>query len=169
MGGHGSGGLRVGAGRKSKDLARKVLEGTATRRERAQGSVNPPEAVPMPAELGATEQRLWLELAPYATAARTLTPATSRAFRDLLQAILARDAMFAQIEKDGLTYLKVTVDGAGQEHTEVKAHPLISQHRGMMQRVEAGMARFRIAPTGKPIEDGPKPEDPFDEFEGPTH
>lgn len=59
--------------------------------------------------------------------------------------------MADKIMTDGWTYIAVTVDGAGQERQTLKAHPLCGAQRGMMQRVEAGMLAFRIAPTGKPI------------------
>lgn len=59
--------------------------------------------------------------------------------------------MAAQILADGMTYIAVTVDGAGQERESRKAHPLIGPHRGMMQRVEAGMVAFRLGPIGKVI------------------
>jgi hypothetical protein len=125
----------------------------------------------MPSDLPAEQAAVWGELAPLALTQRTLLAATVQAFRDLCEAIVLKRSMLERIEADGLTYLKVTVDGAGTEHSELKAHPLISQHRGMMQRVEAGLARFRLAPIGKEILPAAEPSDPFDEFdsEGATH
>ena len=35
----------------------------------------------------------------------------------------------------------------------------------MMQRVEAGMARFKLAPIGKELPDAAPPADPFSEFD----
>ncbi len=59
--------------------------------------------------------------------------------------------MSDQITKDGWTYVAVTVDGAGQERETLKAHPLCAAQRNMMQRIEAGMAAFALAPMGKPM------------------
>ena len=59
--------------------------------------------------------------------------------------------MSAKLLAEGWTYIAVTVDGSGQERETLKAHPLCGPHRGMMQRVEAGMSAFRLAPMGKPL------------------
>lgn len=120
----------------------------------------------MPEDLPEGQRVVWLELAGHATEQGTLVPATVSAFRHLCAAIVARDQMAEQIQADGLTYVKITVDGSGQEHSELKAHPLISQHRGMMQRVEAGLVRFRLSPIGKDMAPPAEPEDPFQEFDG---
>lgn len=82
---------------------------------------------------------------------RTLNEDTKDAFRDLCELIVWRRRLLAQIERDGLTYTKVSVDGAGVEHTELKKHPLLGEYRGLMQRVEAGRLRFRLAPNGKAL------------------
>lgn len=173
MGGKGSGGLRVGAGRKSKDKAEARLHGSRQRTVvRFPGaaapnvpSVAPLERVDPPADLPAEQKAVWIALAPHALVARTLTPGTAQAFRDLCEAIVLKRALLERVQADGLTYEKVSVDGAGVEHVELKAHPLISQHRGMMQRVEAGFTRFRLAPMGKEIAPPDPPADPFAEFE----
>lgn len=164
MGGYGSGGMRPGSGPKGKTAARKALEGSRGGR-RAAAAVRV-ELIPPPADLHPEQAAVWNELAPYACEERTLTRQTVRAFRDLCEAIVVKRAMLAKIQEDGLTYVKVTVDGSGNEHSELKAHPLLSQHRGMMQRVEAGMLRFRIAPDGKVVSAPVQEADPFDEFDG---
>jgi hypothetical protein len=165
MGGNGSGGMRVGAGRKSKDQATAALHGSKGRVERAQSQPLPLEHVSIPGDLPAEQATVWAELAPHALAARTLTQATAGAFRDLCEAVVLKRALLKRIEFDGLTYQKVSVDGAGVEHVEVKAHPLLTQHRGMMQRTEAGYARFRLAPIGKEIAAAVADVDPFDSFD----
>lgn len=166
MGGKGSGGARIGAGRKGKTAAQKWLGGNAGKRG---SSAKPkPAAVALiaaPADLQADQAAVWNELAPHACAARTLTDGTVAAFRDLCEAIVVKRELLAQIQKDGYTYLKVTIDGAGQEHQEVKAHPLLAQHRGMMQRVEAGMLRFRLSPIGKELLPAEKPKDDWDDLD----
>lgn len=171
MGGRGSGGQRVGAGRKSKDSRAHFLGGNAGRRTKvtsakdvALAEVSAP-AVDAPVDLSSAELAIWNDLAPHATAAKTLVPQTIGAFRDLCEAIVLKREMIAQVKLDGMTYLKVSVDGAGVEHNEIKAHPLISQHRGMMQRVEAGRARFKLSPIGKEMIEIEKPKDEWDEFD----
>jgi hypothetical protein len=83
--------------------------------------------------------------------ARTLVPATADRFHLLCRQVVIERSMAAQIEKDGWTYVAVTVDGAGQERETLKAHPLVAAQRNMMQRIEAGMAAFTLAPMGKPM------------------
>jgi hypothetical protein len=126
--------------------------------------------LPAPAGLSEAEAEVWNELAPHACAARTLVEASARSFTDLCENIVLKRKMAASVEADGLTFLKVTVDGAGQEHREVKAHPLLSQYRGILQRVEAGFQRFKLTPMGKPMEAAEEvAADPFAEFdEGPV-
>lgn len=141
-------------------------KGTASLRERRRTPAAAVTLIAAPADLPEAQREVWNELAPHACAAKTLTEGTVAAFRDLIEAIVIKREMLAQIRRDGLTYLKVTIDGSGQEHTEVKAHPLIGQHRGMMQRVEQGMLRFRLSPMGKELEQPEPPEDPFAEFDG---
>lgn len=163
MGGIGSGG-QPGTGRKPKDDRTAFVHGREG--AKAPKPSAPLATVTMPSDLPAEQAAIWTELAPHALSAHTLTEATASAFRDLCEAIVIKRSMLERIQADGLTYEKVTVDGAGVEHTELKAHPLISQHRGMMQRVEAGYARFRLAPVGKEIAAPVGDADPFDEFEG---
>lgn len=109
---------------------------------------------------------IWVQLAPHALEQRTLTPATAGSFADLCRAIVTRDSILARIEADGWTFIKVSVDGAGVEHEELKKHPLVADQRGWEQRVEAGRARFRLAPLGKEIVQPEKVEDPMAEFMG---
>ena len=97
------------------------------------------------------------------------------AFRQLCSAMSLMRAMEAEIEADGLTGTKVTLQmdekGGGLQSVEKKAHTLLSKLTTMMQRVDAGMVRFGLAPVGKPlIDDSPEdaPEDPFAKFDTPT-
>ncbi len=170
MGGKGSGGARVGAGRKSKTDAERWLSGNAGKRgipvrQAPEGAGKAVELIPVPPDLPADQAEVWNALAPHACGERTLLPATVQAFRDLCEAIVMKRRLLAEMERDGFTYLRVTIDGSGQEHTEVKAHPLMSQHRGLMVRVESGMTRFRLAPTGKALVSPEAPKDEWAEFD----
>lgn len=152
MGGRGSGGARVGSGQKPRDPV--TVPGKPPE--------VPVELLPPPADLTPDQAGVWNELAPHACSARTLVRATVASFSDLCEAIVLKRKLMKQIEEDGYTFQKVTVDGSGQEHSETKAHPLLAQHRGMMQRVEAGLLRFKLAPMGKPIEHSKAPESKWD-------
>lgn len=136
MGGRGSGGLRPGSGRKPEDAV--PMDG-------------PLPVVPMPDDLTSAERAVWMLEEREALQNRTLVPATAAAFRELCQQIVFRDTLKAQIDKDGLTYLKVTVDGSGQEHTELKKHPLLSEYRGTCRDIAAARTAFRLRPIGKPM------------------
>jgi hypothetical protein len=127
---NGWGGGRPGAGRKPKSKHLRGLDGGADRRRPAPQSAAATIAVDefdAPNSL-TTEQRLvWLELAPHAFAARTLTNGTMAAF-----VMLCRNVVIERQLAAGAL--------AGT-----------SDHRGMIQRVDAEMARFCLAPFGKAI------------------
>jgi hypothetical protein len=105
----------------------------------------------MPADLAKDLQPIWQELAPLALARGTLTAEHVPRFRLLCNAVFWERRWSARILEEGDVYIAVTVDGAGQERQVFKPHALIGSHRGMMQRVEAGMIAFRMAPTGKAV------------------
>lgn len=137
MGGIGSGGTRPGAGKKPS------------------GEIDwstPPEPVEMPGYLTEEAQVVWQSNAPHALEARTLVPATAESFAEFCETVVRARTLWKRIEKDGLTFLKVSVDGAGVEHQEPKKHPLLAEHRGLMVRIETGRQRFKLAPIGKPIQ-----------------
>src|SRR5690348_16167130 len=140
MGGKGSGGLRVGAGRKSKQAALAKLHGSRQRGvqiDRRTGAVAAAE-IQTPDDLPQDQAAVWMALAPLALKARTLVDETAGSFRDLCRVIVMRDRLERQIETDGL------IVAAGR-------HPLLTDLRTYEQRVEAGRQRFLLAPMGKPI------------------
>lgn len=141
MGGLGSGG-QVGVGRKPKDKASRALHGSRDRRKVPQ--LPPVEEFEAPNELTTDERNVWMALAPGAFKARTLTRATSFAFCLLCRNVLLEQTLRADAE---------LVGGAN--------------HRGILQRVETGLTAFGLRAMGKPmIEEAPKVEDPFAEFDG---
>jgi hypothetical protein len=154
-----------------------VLHGTASDAERktAAAPANALVAVDPPADLTPEQRLVWDQLAPQALAERTLVVATAAAFRDLCMAIVWRDKLGAQIEQDGLTLGGTPPEATCPkcetvlvfQATELKPHPLLPAHRGWQQRVEAGLARFKLAPFGKPLIADEKPtDDGFGEFDG---
>lgn len=181
MGGPGSGGRRVGAGAKPKDATLGALSGSRRTRVRGQkqnqknqnvpvGDVAsaseqaaPPTTtavpIPPPASLTLESLAVWQELAPLAFQEGTLSESTALALRDLCEAIVLKRKLLQQAEDEG--YVVAAGDG-------VKAHPLLSQFRGLMQRVEAGLTRFKLAPLGKELPPQEAPKDPFDEFYEPA-
>lgn len=145
MGGKGSGGQRVGAGGKPKSIAEKVLQGSATTSERAH-SLPAVDEFDAPNDLTTAERLVWLRLAPSAFAARTLVKATEYQFVMLCRNIVLEREIAADVDQRG---------GAN--------------HRGIIQRIDAELARFCLAPMGKPIiAETPKDDDPFAEFDKET-
>jgi phage terminase small subunit len=106
-------------------------------------SALPPENLP------AEQREFWHSYAGLAIEKRTLTSHTVAAFLLLCELDAEKRAVKATIEADGRTFLKVTVDGAGVEHQELKAHPLTSAYGRLAKAVETLMARFGLAPFGK--------------------
>ncbi|MEK9724931.1 MAG: hypothetical protein VW405_15805 [Rhodospirillaceae bacterium] len=162
-------GAQWNAGRKPKSAEAKALGGHAGKRGAAAGvGLGPTERMPIasepaekPADLPASLEPLWSRLAPLAEKAGTLTAATVDAFVELLEQIRIRAALAAELERDGLTFEVVTVDGAGQEHRSIKCHPALGHHRAVSVRVEQGRQKFLLAPIGRPLLEPAPVEDPF--------
>lgn len=150
MGGVGSGGGGRGQGRKPKSAEEKRLGGHAGHRGKvidhpSSANVDPPplvvEEFDAPDDLTMDERHVWLELAPHAFAALTLTKGTSLGFRLLCRNIVLERRFAASV-----------MDAGG------------ASHRGLIQRVDAELLRFGLAPCGKPIVSAPKAEvDPMQE------
>jgi P27 family predicted phage terminase small subunit len=165
VGGRGSGGSRVGAGRRPKDADLHALHGTAKRPRRQRRKKRTP-SLPLvgdlkqpPTWLPDDQKTVWTRLAPHAVLTGTLTEATAHAFRDLCEAMVMKKELHDDIKLEGYTVM--TESG-------VKANPLLTHYRGMMQRVEAGLARFMLTPQGKPLGgDDEEADDPFNEFDNP--
>ncbi len=145
MGGLGSGG-HAASGKKPKDAPTRRLHGTAAPKPKQQVSPSPQvEEFDAPNDLTTEERLVWLELAPGAFKARTLTRGTAFAFKLLCRNVLLEARLRLDVEKCG---------GA--------------DHRGVLQRVENGLTAYGIRAMGKPIigDEPPSNADPFDEFEG---
>jgi hypothetical protein len=114
-------------------------------RRHVEGAVSaiPPEDMPV------DEREFWHNYAARAIEQGTLTLQTVAAFRLLCELDAEKRATKAQIDKDGRTYIKCVVDGAGNEHQELKAHPLKSDYAKLAKDVVSLMARFKLAPFGK--------------------
>lgn len=155
MGGRGSGGMRLGSGAKPKSQAQHWLTGDAGGRGLGAKDAKPAAPLPIPAapmHLAEPAKGVWEQLAPFATEARTLTPATMLDFEELCELV---------IEMRGARQAR---QAAGWTDEGLKFAPT---YRGLVQRVEGKMRSFRLAPIGKemPATEA-KPDDPFAEFEG---
>lgn len=106
---------------------------------------------------GLTGQALdiWRELAPLAREQRTLSPAMAQRFARLCGYLALERRMLAQIDTDGLTETKVSVQmdasGGGVQVVEKKAHTLLSKVLSLSQRIDVGLVAFRLGPTGRPL------------------
>jgi len=104
-----------------------------------------------PADIEADDASVWRDLAPIATALGTLSASTVPGFRHLCQVTARSTAIAARIDAEGWTFLKVTIDGSGQEHTEPRKHPLWSVLQNLYLRREYGLRSFKLLPDGKPV------------------
>lgn len=184
MGGKGSGGHRVGAGRRRQGQAAGELKGSRRARARTKGNQNN-QTAPNQTEQAATaaqptpdrlesvlipdppgsltldELAEWNDLAPRAAKVGTLTDDTKFALRDLCQARVLKDRLLRKVSDHG--------DVVMASNGNLAAHPLLTRFTTLLQRVEAGMMRFKLAPIGKEIEPtGEKSADPFSEFDSPA-
>ena len=133
---HGHGGRRVGAGRKPQSSLIRAITGNPGRRGRVLTypsagdvpAVVPADEFDAPDGLTTEERAVWLELAPYAFATRTLTRATAFAFRLLCQNICRERALGKNTE---------TCNSA--------------DHRGLIREVNTRLLQFQLAPCGKPL------------------
>lgn len=134
---NGHGGQRAGSGRKPKAAVARALDGNANHKGRLlphPSAVTPPPAAKVfdeadaPNDLSTDERNVWLELAAHATANGTLTDATSLAFRMLCRNIVLERQYMGSVADRGS-----------------------ANHRGLIQRVDAELLRFNLAPCGKPV------------------
>lgn len=146
------GGARIGSGQKPKGeraiRSRRKPQPVALQSIDG-GRIDEGVSATAPEDLMADQRDFWQRNAPRAIAQGTLTGRTVEAFRLLCELDAERRATKKTIDRDGRTFLKVTVDGAGVEHQELKAHPLKGDYARLSKQVENLMARFKLAPFGK--------------------
>lgn len=153
MGGPGSGGARLGAGRRQKDATRRWLGGSADRR--GPRDTKAPElpgvaSVVMPGRLTPEARKVWRRDSRAAIEARTLTPASAEDFGDYCELVVDLASVMAARRERGWTK-----DGLR----------LFRAANALVLRIESKRRAFLMAPMGKPLVE-PKPEvDPFSEFD----
>ncbi len=151
------GGRRPGAGAKPKSARARAVSGVPAHKKgrvlaHPSAGAEAPSTAPAeieefdaPNDLTMDERHVWLELAPFAFANRTLTKATSLSFRMLCRNIVIEQKMATRVADRGT-----------------------SNHRGMIQRVDAEMLRFNPSPCGKAMYEADpgkeKPANPLDRF-----
>ena len=148
----------MGAGRPRKSDTERWLGGDAGKRHQKRGrpaALPPPAAVEMPAGLTPEEVAVWQGEYQHALTERTLTAATVQDFAELCRLEVERAAVLTARRAEGWTQ---------------QGLQLAREYRGLVQRVEAKRRAFRLAPMGKPlVEETPRVEDPFAEFDGPVN
>lgn len=156
MGGPGSGGSRVNSGPPSKSYKLRWLSGNAGHRtrteldERAEKTASVAGECPEPpAEMLEAQARYWRQWAPLAHRRGMLDEDRTAGFALLCRTAAEADEFLEVIKEQGLTYKKVTIDGAGQQHEEIRSHPILSHYRGHLHRMEQLMARYGLAADGK--------------------
>lgn len=137
MGGSGSGGRRVGSGQKGK-------RGTVLQHPSAPAPPEPPsDTFDPPKTLRGNARAVWLELAPLAFELRTLSRATELSF-----VVLCRNVALER---------KMACGKYGRGN---------ANHRGMIQRVDAELAHFCLAPFGKPLAEAKPAAAPVSKWAG---
>lgn len=169
MGGKGSGGRRIGSGRKKKPTHLRGIDGGAGRRGPAgDRDVDPVDVasalMDAPASLGPGECVIWQEWAPLAHAAGTLTPSTLGNFVQLCQAEVdrreLRDRYTIWRDAEGTPLALLVMDA--KEELSVRR-----EHRTLSKDIHARMKDFLIAPFGKELvqaDPGAGAIDPLDAF-----
>lgn len=151
---NGHGGSRFGSGRKPRAArrARTARQAVTAANVVAIDGGRAQDVTPTPpADLPEEQRDFWKTYAGLAITAGTLTKQTEPAFRLLCEQEAERRAIRKTLDEQGRTFIQVTVDGAGQEQQTLKAHPLMAPYRQLTKSVEALLARFCLAPFGKPV------------------
>lgn len=142
---NGHGGSRPGAGRKPKSTVLRSFDGGAGKR-RAPAATVPVEVEEFdaPNSLTMEQRHVWMEFAPEAFQKRTLNKSTMGSFVIFCCNVIVMRG-----------YYGTPVQGG-------------SDHRGMIQRVQADLSAFSLRPCGKAIyeapEDAQQPVNPLSRF-----
>ena len=161
MGGRGSGGRRIGAGRKRKGNVVAFTHGSRQRADQASSAPVVSVEVAPPADILPAELEVWQRHAPDALRAGTLTLSTARSFVRMVCLPEVRYASaLATLEAEGWTYQKQTELGK-----EPKVHPEQQRLEFWYRRIVDGHREFKLSPFGKAVAEPEKVVDPFAEFE----
>lgn len=113
----------------------------------------PLPVIPPPAYCKDDERAIWERLAPLAAERGTLTENEIPGFYTLCQAQAFVDAMKAKVLEDNFETTKVSLQmdekGGGLQVVEKKKHHLVSEMRGWVMVVKAGLKDFDLTSMGK--------------------
>ncbi len=141
------------AKRAYKTTRLKVLEGNRSRKKNlGQGEPQPRPVEPQcPADLDAEARRVWNEIAPRLERLGLLTENDGDMLAVLCQ-IRSRLAAIHGFIRDGnasLVQERVTIDGAGVEHIEIKASPYAVMEKQYYQIFRMYAREFGMSPLGR--------------------
>ena len=161
MGGRGSGGRRIGAGRKRKGNVVAFMHGSRQRVVQVPDAPLVSDEIAPPSDILPAELEVWQRHAPDALRAGTLTLSTARSFVRMVCLPEVRYASaLATLEAEGWTYQKQTEMGK-----EPKVHPEQQRLEFWYRRIVDGHREFKLSPFGKAVAEPEKVVDPFAEFE----
>jgi hypothetical protein len=144
------GGARVGSGPKPTGKPRRLHRAKTTLVAHEGGRLDDETVSRLPPEELPVDQRdFWHRNAPLAIAQGTLTGRTVEGFRMLCELDAERRATKQTIDKEGRTYVKAWTDSSGQEHEEIKAHPMVARYDRLSKQVENLLGRYKLASFGK--------------------
>ncbi len=130
----------------------KELEGNRGRRKPKKEPEPPAIIPPIPDDLDPDARKTWAELAPRLHPLGLLTEADGDAFSILCQ-IRARLKQIHKVmhQEQGpvLIQARVTIDGSGQEHTELKPSPYTVMERLYYALFRQYAAEFGLTPRGR--------------------
>jgi hypothetical protein len=153
------GGARQGAGR--KPAAMYVLPPAAGGASESVASGIQSVPILPPEHLSEAEQEIWGRYAGLAQARGTLGESTAPGFEYLCSVVAQYEALKARVDTEGWTYLKVTIDGAGQEHQEQKKHALWGPLQAFALRREQVLRSYGLLANGRPATTGAPAANPW--------
>lgn len=151
------GGARSGAGRKPKKQQQPIAPAPESNVVVFEGGRAGEVSKTPPADLPEDQQGFWRVYAPLALERRTLTAQTAGAMRQLCELEALKATVKQRLDTDGLTSGKVTTDvTSGEQHLEIKPHPLLRTYTGLVKEIKALQKDFMLCPFGKPVSGAPK-------------
>lgn len=109
--------------------------GGPTKKDAQLGLVDLTSDITPPADLAEAARPYWDYFAPLQVRTGLLTDSSRETLRSYCQLLVQRDRIEVALRDSPVLILSTSVDGAGNEHTVLKANPLLAQQR----QVEASL------------------------------
>ena len=140
-----------GTGPRAKTVRQHQLEGTKQKcRHDGYQNADPPMGdPPKPEGLSEMAAAEWHRMCDRMRLAGTLATTDDAALLRYVRSFELVERLEAQLATEPLTFLKVTVDGSGQEHQEKKANPLVSKVLAAQPPVRALLAELGQTPASR--------------------